>query len=126
MDHFGRQLLEGYLQDGAFGHRQHLHMTWSYLRRGEPEGVLPFLRHVAESHGESEKLNVTMTRFWVEVTAHAVATEGTGADDFDRLLERAPHLLDKQLPFRHWTRDTIFSSQARAGWVEPDLRPLPF
>ena len=94
--------------------------------RGEPEGVLPFLRHVAESHGESEKLNVTMTRFWVEVTAHAVAIEGTGADDFDRLLERAPHLLDKQLSFRHWSREAMFSSEARARWVEPDLRPLPF
>ncbi len=68
-----------------------------------------------------------MTRFWVEVTAHAVAREGTGADDFDRLLERAPHLLDKQLPFRHWwSREAMFSSEARVGWVEPDLRPLPF
>lgn len=126
MDQFGRQLLQGDLRDGVFGHRQHLHMTWSYLRRGEPERVLPFLRHVADSHYESEKLNVTMTRFWVEATAHALAIDGTRADGFDRLLERAPHLLDKQLPFRHWSREAMSSPEARAGWVEPDLRPLPF
>jgi hypothetical protein len=126
VDQFGHQLLDGYLRDGAFGHRQHLHMTWSYLRRGEPERVLSFLRHVADSHGESDKLNVTMTRFWVDVTAHALASEGTGADEFGRLLERAPHLLDRQLPFRHWSREAMFSPEARAGWVEPDLRPLPF
>ena len=40
MDEFGRQLLHGYEQ---FGHREHLHMTWSYLRRGEPDRVFPFL-----------------------------------------------------------------------------------
>jgi hypothetical protein len=39
---------------------------------------------------------------------------------------RAPHLLDKQLPFRHCSREAMFSSEARARWVEPDLRPLPF
>lgn len=124
MDKFGRQLLEGYLRDGAFGHRQHLHMTWSYLRRGELDRVLPFLRWVAESHGESEKLNLTMTRFWVEATAHAI--ELGGGDGFDRLLERAPHLLDKELPFGHWSREAMFSAAARTGWVGPDLRPLPF
>jgi hypothetical protein len=121
MDEFGQRLLDGYEQ---FGHREHLHMTWSYLRRGEPERVLPFLRYVAKSHGGTEKLNVTMTRFWVEATAHAIAS--SAAAEFDELLERVPHLLDKQLPFRHWSRERMFAADARAGWVEPDLRPLPF
>jgi len=26
----------------------------------------------------------------------------------------------------HWTRETLFSTDARRGWVEPDLQPLPF
>lgn len=25
----------------------------------------------------------------------------------------------------HWRRDTLFSVEARRGWVEPDLAPLP-
>ena len=124
MDDFGRRLLAGYLGAGRFGHREHLHMTWSYVRRGEADRVLPFLRHVAESHGESEKLNVTMTRFWVDATAHAIERAGVG--DFEALLERLPHLLDKELPFRHWSREAIFSPAARTGWVAPDLEPLPF
>jgi hypothetical protein len=124
MDQFGRELLAGYLRAGAFGHREHLHMTWSYLRRGEGDRVLPFLRHVAESHGESEKLNETMTRFWVRATAHAL--EETRAGDFEELLVCVPQLLDKGLPLRHWSRDAMFSPEARAGWLEPDLLPLPF
>ncbi len=26
----------------------------------------------------------------------------------------------------HWSRERLFSVEARRGWVEPDLRPLPF
>jgi hypothetical protein len=124
MDQFGRELLAGYLRAGSFGHREHLHMTWSYLRRGEAECVLPFLRHVAESHGEAEKLNVTMTEFWVAATAHAI--ERSEAVEFPELLEREPHLLEKDLPFRHWSREAMFSPEARARWLDPDLQPLPF
>ena len=65
-----------------------------------------------------------MTRFWVEATAHAIET--SGAPGFEELLERVPHLLDKGLPFQHWTHERIFAADARTGWVEPDLRPLPF
>jgi hypothetical protein len=121
MDHFGRQLLHGYAQ---FGHPEHLHMTWSYLGRGEPERVFPFLEHVARSHGGADKLNATMTRFWVDLTAHAIASSRAAA--FDELLERAPHLLDKGLPLRHWSRERIFAPDARVDWVEPDLLALPF
>ena len=121
MDKFGQRLLHGYEQ---FGHREHLHMTWSYLRRDEPDRVFPFLQHVAESHGGADKLNVTMTRFWVELTAHAI--DHSGAAEFDDLLERVPQLLDRGLPFRHWSRERIFAPDARVDWVEPDLQPLPF
>lgn len=124
MDEFGRRLLASYGRDGHFGHRQHLHMTWSYLSRGATDRVLPFLADVARSHSQPDKLNVTMTRFWIAATAHAA--EQSGATSFDELLEEAPHLADKELPFRHWSRELLFSPAARAGWVEPDLLPLPF
>ena len=31
---------------------------------------------------------------------------------------------DKNLPLEHYTRERLFSAEARAGWVEPDLKPL--
>lgn len=27
---------------------------------------------------------------------------------------------------RYWTKDVLFSSAARRGWIAPDLQPLPF
>jgi hypothetical protein len=29
-------------------------------------------------------------------------------------------------PLSYWSRDVLFSTAARRGWVDPDLRPLPF
>jgi hypothetical protein len=26
----------------------------------------------------------------------------------------------------HWSREALFSAEARRGWLEPDLKPLPF
>jgi hypothetical protein len=119
-----RSLLNGY--GGRFGHREHLHMAWSYVRRdGVPAAVdnaAAFIRHVAAAHGESAKYHDTLTRFWVRVVARA--GEETGAGDFERLLAVAPHLTDRDLPYRHWSRDLLWSPAARAGWVEPDLVPL--
>ena len=29
------------------------------------------------------------------------------------------------LPLDYWRRDTLFSRNARAGWIQPDLQVLP-
>ena len=101
-------------------------MTWCYLRRdGFPaatDEVIGFIRHVAARHGGEAKFNETMTRFWTHAVALAMAVEG---DDFDRLLERHPQLTDRSLPYRHWSRKLLGSPEAKARWVDPDLRPLP-
>jgi len=47
------------------------------------------------------------------------------ARSIDELLARFPFLLEKGLPFKHWRGETFNSDRARAGWVEPDLIPLP-
>ncbi|MDQ6633482.1 MAG: hypothetical protein M3Z10_01860, partial [Gemmatimonadota bacterium] len=33
-------------------------------------------------------------------------------------------LADRALPLEYWSRERLMSADARAGWVEPDLRPL--
>jgi hypothetical protein len=122
---FRRSLLEGY--GARFGHREHLHMCWSYVRRDGPadgaDGVVAFIKHLVAEHGGGEQYNETMTRFWVQAVAIAVATHKS--DTFDDLLAAAPHLSDKELPHRHWSRDLLDSAAARKHWIEPDLRALP-
>lgn len=38
----------------------------------------------------------------------------------------AGELGDKNWPLAYWSRERLFSVEARRGWVEPDLKPLPF
>lgn len=122
-----RSLLDHYDGLARFGHREHLHLAWSYIRRdGMPRAasqVVAFIKHVAAHHGDESKYNETMTLFWVY--AVALAMRGSASRDFDRFLAENPHLSDKDLPRRHWTDQLLRSSAAKAAWVDPDLVPLP-
>jgi len=64
-----------------------------------------------------------MTRFWVRVVGMGI--DRYPALAFDDLLAAEAHLLDKSLPYRHWSRERIGSDDARREWVEPDLRLMP-
>jgi hypothetical protein len=44
---------------------------------------------------------------------------------FDALVDACPCLLDKDTPLAFYTRDHLYSDDARKSWVEPNLKPLP-
>ncbi len=69
--------------------------------------------------------NETVTRFWVSIVNHAIQADPS-VQEFEQSITTFPILMDKQLPFYHWRRETLFGSRGRSYWVEPDLRPLPF
>jgi hypothetical protein len=114
--------------NNRFGHREHLHVAWTAVHAYGPEGagdhVVSFIKDVAAAHGGTQLYNETMTRFWVWAVATAIETAEHGAD-FDALLEEHPQLTDKRLPWRHWSDELLRSADAKARWVDPDLRPLP-
>jgi hypothetical protein len=69
----------------------------------------------------------TITRFYLRVVFHYVRrVELQGgtvwAARVNRLLARYGA---RDLPLRHYTSDRLMSPEARFGWVEPDLRPIP-
>jgi hypothetical protein len=81
------------------------------------------VRYVATAHGTPGKYHETLTLAWTRiVAAHA---DLTGRSSFEDLLVDFPSLLDRDLPERHWSRDLLWSEDARSGWREPDLQPLP-
>ena len=126
-DELQDELLAHYHALGRFGHREHLHMCWTYLLRdpGHVHDAVPaFVRLVARSHGEPDRYHETMTRFWIRAVELALA-EATEPADFEALLEEHPSLLDARLPFRHYSRGLLLGPEARARFVEPDLLTLP-
>lgn len=113
-----------------YGHREHLRTAWLYLRRlgceetaAAAAEVAQGIRRLSAAHGAPQRYHETLTRVWVRLVAAACA--GAPGLDFDALLARHPELLDRDLPYRHYSRERLTSDEARAAWIEPDRAPLP-
>ena len=117
----------GQIANQNFHHRDHLRLAWVQINRlgleRASEVVTSGIRHFATTHGSADRYHDTMTRFWLRVVGMGIHHHPNLA--FEELLVAEPHLLDKGLPFRHWSRDTMASDSAKRSWVEPDLRPIP-
>ncbi len=126
-DHFLAAFTAGEIANQDFHHRDHLRLAWIQIRRlGLPhalEAVTAAIRQFAAGHGHGDRYHETMTRFWLLVVAMGISRHPTLA--FDELLAAEPHLVDKNLPYRHWSRERMGSEDARQRWVEPDLRLMP-
>lgn len=113
----------------GFGHRQHVELTWRYLEDHDPDTarrlVSDAIREVASAHGAPQKFHETITGAWVRCVA--VHRQRWPADTFAEFIaiEANADLLDARLLDQHFTREVLFSDAARAGVVEPDIRPLP-
>ena len=66
----------------------------------------------------------TLTRFWLRRVRAFIED---GRNEARSLVSLANDLVagsDKNLPLTFYTRERLFSPEARAVWIEPDLRPL--
>ncbi|WP_395292508.1 hypothetical protein ACF9IK_02120 [Kitasatospora hibisci] len=131
-ERFAGLMAEAMAAAERFGHRQHVHLAWLAVRSHGTAAAVELvgegIRGAALAAGAPEKYHATMTRAWVELVGrHASRAEGglDGGADFDAFVDRHPELLDKTLPDRFYRTATLESAEARAAWVEPDLRPFP-
>lgn len=124
------------LSPTCFDHRAHLRLAYVALaRHGSIDGAIPFVRErlrrqlsaaAASGHPPRVGYHETITRAWLMVVAAArTSGAGAGATDSLGLLAARPDLLDAGLLARHYTRGRLFTDEARARFVEPDLLPLP-
>ena len=118
----------GTLPNAAFHHRDHLRLSWLYLRRDGPDvgtrRIVDGIRHFAAAHGAADRFHVTLTRFWISLVQHLLEAFPE-VDRFDDLLARFPLALDKSIVYRHYSTVALSSTVARQSWLEPDLIPLP-
>ena len=111
-----------------FGHRQHIQLTWLAVRRYGTTAAIGLVSAGIQSTthyaGMPQKYNATVSRAWVELVGHHTARHDTG--DFAALADHHTALLDKRLLTRFYRPATLAGTQARTGWVEPDLTPFPW
>lgn len=113
----------------AFNHAAHVRLAYTYLCQGTipaaaermKAALLAFLAHVG---APASKYHETMTRAWVMAVAHFM-DESPFCDSAEAFIAANPRLLDSKIMLKHYSAEVLFSPEARAGFVEPDLRGIP-
>lgn len=130
----GEGLLACDLPKAEWTHEAHLAAT-TYLLLKHPEidldAELPgLIRRYNESVGgvndDTQGYHDTITKAFLRGIRLFVAE----ADLTDPIHEVVNDLLHSPMgkrdwPFRFWSKDRLFSVEARRGWVEPDLAEMP-
>jgi hypothetical protein len=116
------------LGNASFRHVDHLRLAFLYLR-GLPlaEATVRMTRTVqvfATHHGALSKYHETLTIAWMRLVASAAGASAPGTT-FEGLLAGHRALADSSLPLRFYSRERLYSEEARRIFLEPDLEPLP-
>ena len=118
------------LRPEAFSHGNHLAVVSYYLVKMTDEEAMNSMRaglhKFIDAHGvDRRKYNETITLFWVKVVRNFLERAGKERTLADLLNKLLPIYDDSKLIFEYYSRELINSDEARVGWVEPDLKPLP-
>jgi hypothetical protein len=116
----------------AWTHAAHLTVAlWHLLQLDWPEAVTRVRRGIKRynaAHGivttPTGGYHETLTLFWLRTVRTFLEAERNEARALVRLANELCASADKSLPLAHYTRELLFSPEARANWVEPDLKPL--
>jgi hypothetical protein len=125
---FVRAFERGDVLPSDFDHRSHLRVAWVYLKEAasRDEAVARIrggIQRFAAAAGKSQKYHETITVAWMILLEDVRARVPADADLADAI-RAYPALADRDLPLRFYSRDRLFSDDAREGWISPDLRPL--
>jgi hypothetical protein len=113
-------------------HAAHLTVAlWHLLQFDWPEAVARVRRGIKRynaAHGIVETptggYHETLTIFWLRAVRAFLEAERNEARALVHLANELAATHDKSLPLSYYTRERLFSPEARAAWVEPDLKPL--
>lgn len=113
----------------AFDHAAHVRLAYIYLCEQPVDAavvrmknaLLAFLAHLGAS---PNKYHETITRAWVLAVAHFMA-ESEPCASAVAFLAANPRLLDRAIMLKHYSAEVLFSPDARAAFVPPDIAPIP-
>lgn len=118
----------GTFTPSQFNHPAHVRLAYVYLVEGDVEAAVEKMRAALLSFLEHHdiprsKFHETITRAWVLAVRHFMnKSTSTSAADF---MANNPELLDSKIMLTHYSASVLFSPDARAAFVEPDLDPIP-
>lgn len=116
-----------------FSHASHLTVALSYLYLSRltiaeattrmRSGLYRFLNH----HGiDRQKYNETITLFWIKLVRSFLDRTDRARSLASIANEMIETCGDLQLIYNYYSRELLSSDEARARWIEPDVKPLDF
>jgi hypothetical protein len=127
----------GKLPRSQWTHQAHLTIGAWYLCQYDRTEATEKIRHGIQHYNRSQSIvtakdsgyHETIPLFWIEAISCVMRTAAQFLADINDapMLDKIPRLRDryqdKQLPFQYYSHELLMSSEARANWVEPDLKP---
>ena len=127
--HFREEFVACKITPGLFDHRAHIRLAYTYLAENDPEAALTLMRSALLGflrHHEIDisKYHETMTRAWILAVRHFMEIS-PACSSSDAFIESNPIMLDTKIMMTHYSAEAMFSPEARARFVEPDLDEIP-
>lgn len=126
---FRAEFEAGRFPPDRFDHRAHVRLAYVYLAEHDTDEAVTLLRSALRSwlrhhRVDPAKYHETITRAWILAVRHFMETSA-GAASAAAFIDAHPLLLDRKIMLTHYSADLLFSNEARARFVEPDLDEIP-
>jgi len=117
------------IQPGAFDHRAHIRLAYIYLAEHDAETSLTLMRSALLAFIQRHQIPVakyheTLTQAWILAVRHFMAISPAGESAADFIADN-PSMLDPRIMLTHYSTEVLFSEEARARFVEPNLEMIP-
>jgi hypothetical protein len=121
------------LPQSEWTHCAHLTVALWYATHHPPAEALDRVREgihrLNDVHGvpttPTRGYHETITRFYMHLVRHHLGEAGTEGDWANRANRLVQRMGGRDLPLKHYSESRLKSPEARVGWLEPDLAPLP-
>jgi hypothetical protein len=126
---FQQSVESGQLAPAGFDHRAHVRLAYVYLcerdemqaHRSMKAALLAYLRVQGVNPA---KYHETITRAWIMAVQHFMQRSAPCASA-DAFIALNPVLLDSRIMLSHYSAQRLFSAEARAAFVAPDVQGIP-
>jgi hypothetical protein len=111
-----------------FVHARHLTVAAYYFSRSDRETAENRMRaglHKFIGHHGKDGYHETITGFWLHMAAYYSGAEIRGEELVPFVNDVVERLGDKDLIYKYFSKMRLYSAEAKAAWVEPDLKALP-
>lgn len=120
------------LAKSQWTHRAHLTVAAWYLSRHSGQEATALIRAGIKRYNAANGIipsptggyHETITLFWTCLASKYLMLADRDRPFVDLVNGLIDKHGDKNLPFEYYSRDLLFSRQARFSWVEPDLKPI--